>query len=1792
VPPMNNDDILWDEPPAPKAKRADPKRTGFRPRGYDVVAELADEDEGGGRTLWILGGVGGGVAVLATVVALVFWSRGGDPEVAANDPPAVVQPAPFDPPVNPNPVPPPRPKPGTPAEPWVVPPPFVGVPEVKPPAVTPVTAIPKAVDPVAVGKRIDVRVGPAVPYDHKLMRMVYSAKHKLLVTSDFNEIRVFDPAAGKVIAKRPANVRLTELSLAPDESAVFVGDDGFEANVPGRVARQKQVHRYDFATQRFTTAKVTSGAHRVEAVTGDRFILLAMEPKAITGYHRWPVAGDEAEELARAEDFDLGDIQFDPYTGRLTRSYWGIGRVTHTTQVITATGFGPRTGDRFAGEGGDMGTMVLSTDGWYMYQGRDQFATERPEKKTRQFAEHIFAASRDVAFSSTGQYFQATTGQLIDRLPFSPRVVALARDGRSGWIADGAGLLRPLELREATAPITPPPPIAPPPVSPTFVADEWSPPMFARPKLTVPAGKQTVVTVKESDDIGVKDAIRLVHSDKSKRLVVLREGGAVSVIDTGTFLPEAGGRPAETVRPPDGDLTLTMAPDQTAVFVLLPGKLRRLDLKSLEWTERKTTATRAVALGDDRLYLAQSSATRSIVTVVRWGTDALVTTARTILLASSDALGYDPATGTAFHVGKGQQGVSEFRRVRIEKGKLRAADPVRLPARFNASRAFLLQSQSWDAGRLFGRANAVATADGTTTPTPDYDNPVFAASRDLQFARSGEVFAGDKRVQLLTFQPSAVTVSTDGVTVYAVDRVGKVHHCELERQAEVAVAPPVVPPPPKVVEWWPAKAKFIPHPEAAGTLTALRPTAAFKSEIVPRKLLPLDGKGLLVVIDKDGRPHVLDAKTGAVAVEPPDDARYNVLVAPDQSVIFYWSSITVHRYTVAGKKWEKAPNTAGPFVSSPVAALSDELIFVLRTTESSRAVPNEPRLVRWTPTGVSPDGPKGELKGGALWSEYDPYTARVSIMVGDKSYPKRTLTLRQFAVAGGKLAQVREVRLGQEKGGFHYRTTALSPDGTLFYYDGRVLPLDQDKPVAAPHPYVRAAARDLTFADPTAELYRADTGAVVGLFPFPDKPDGPRPIAVSSNGRAVWAYDAGAATYRQYAITAGKSVAVAPPKVNAPPKADEWSPPKVAPPKLTAPAGKQTVVTVKASEDIGIKDAIQLAHSDKHNRLVVLDRSGGVSVFDATTFKPAAPVQPAETVRPQLQEMTLTVAPDQTAAFVLTPGKLRRLDLKSLEWTERKTAANRAVALGEDRLYLAELAPANRTTVSVARWGTDELVTTARSSLAVSADAIGYDPETGTLFLIGRELRGTAEFRRFHLEKGLFKSMAPVRFKAPFNGGRVFLLLSQAWDAGRLFGQVDAVDTADGTTTPVPGTGATTARAASRDLLFLWGGQVYAGERRAPRLPFVLETATVSPDGVTLFAVDTKGKAHRCALTEQAEIAPPPPPVVPPPPKTNPVNPPPKPGRESPKAAGRPTLPFARGTQTVVKEVDRIADAPAAAVRLVVADTLGVLAVHAAPKDGGVRLYDLATKKRLPARPMGFGISAVRATPDGSALYAWDAKTLYRLSPAKTGWASCPLPAGTRSVFPMDKDRLATVAMVKETDTRYRTAVRELEWDAGKLTDVRESKPEVSMIQPTLAAGNRLYAVNATGAESELAEVTMTDAGPAVTWKHPLTRSKTGGIIRGFEASWDGGRLYRGDDLIDLSGPTVVVAKTPARLVAASRDLLFASTGEYFTAADRKPAGKLGHPAAAAAVTADGKAVWVIDPDKKEFVKYALTDGQ
>ena len=73
MPAPHDDDLLWDEPR--KAERVAPKRTGFRPKGYDVVADVVDDEGGSGKLLWILGGVGGGVAVLAVLFAALFWGR-------------------------------------------------------------------------------------------------------------------------------------------------------------------------------------------------------------------------------------------------------------------------------------------------------------------------------------------------------------------------------------------------------------------------------------------------------------------------------------------------------------------------------------------------------------------------------------------------------------------------------------------------------------------------------------------------------------------------------------------------------------------------------------------------------------------------------------------------------------------------------------------------------------------------------------------------------------------------------------------------------------------------------------------------------------------------------------------------------------------------------------------------------------------------------------------------------------------------------------------------------------------------------------------------------------------------------------------------------------------------------------------------------------------------------------------------------------------------------------------------------------------------------------------------------------------------------------------------------------------------------------------------------------------------------------------------------------------------------------------------------------------------------------
>ena len=103
--------------------------------------------------------------------------------------------------------------------------------------------------------------------------------------------------------------------------------------------------------------------------------------------------------------------------------------------------------------------------------------------------------------------------------------------------------------------------------------------------------------------------------------------------------------------------------------------------------------------------------------------------------------------------------------------------------------------------------------------------------------------------------------------------------------------------------WLPPLRKPPVFPEAAGTLTALTETAAVPSEVVPSNMIPLESKGLLVVRDKNGTPHVIDSATGKTAVEPPKDAKvYHMSASPDESAVFATGGGFLYRLDTTAKK--------------------------------------------------------------------------------------------------------------------------------------------------------------------------------------------------------------------------------------------------------------------------------------------------------------------------------------------------------------------------------------------------------------------------------------------------------------------------------------------------------------------------------------------------------------------------------------------------------------------------------------------------------------------------------------------------------------------------------------------------------------------------------------------------------------------------------------------------------------------------------------------------------------------------
>lgn len=376
------------------------------------------------------------VALVLTAVGVGTWLVMAQiKERAAPDPPEVVaqpdpKPQPRDVPALPE-APPPRRKP-------MLPPFMEPLNPYKPGTQTRLREIRKVELPV-VAVTDDIPLGGPNP---GYVQILFSPRHQLLFVRRAGAVWVYDLSRNMALPARLAMDLANDMSLTPDESALFVAD--FGGTVPGyghKPLQPSRVHRFDPVKRTWEDRKVDKPASRIRAVSADRF-LLGHPSNAVT-LNVWEKV-DRVRELALIALGGL-NLEYSPRTGRL---YQPGARLLHAT--LDDDTFTLPT-HHYNAEIGH-GSSTLSADGSRLYCGRLQIDAERVERVVHRFPQMIFAASRDVAFGLDG-YFDAHTGKRLGDYPFKADqsikhsqpfgpswycfpAVSVSPDGLSMWIID------------------------------------------------------------------------------------------------------------------------------------------------------------------------------------------------------------------------------------------------------------------------------------------------------------------------------------------------------------------------------------------------------------------------------------------------------------------------------------------------------------------------------------------------------------------------------------------------------------------------------------------------------------------------------------------------------------------------------------------------------------------------------------------------------------------------------------------------------------------------------------------------------------------------------------------------------------------------------------------------------------------------------------------------------------------------------------------------------------------------------------------------------------------------------------------------------------------------------------------------------------------------------------------------------------------------------------------------------------------------------------------------------------
>jgi hypothetical protein len=282
-------------------------------------------------------------------------------------------------------------------------------------------------------------VGSAGTADY--VQVVHSPRHQLLFVRCVVDVLVYDLKEDKVITTQPAKEQFSDMSLAGDQSVLFVADFGGEHTGYGTPIKPSRVHRFDLAARKWDERRAPKIAWRLEAVDPERLLLEAQDQWVDVTLNLWDDGSGAMKEVARTSADRTGDMEYDPRTGRAYHANFGL-----TVRTVDGDALKQSGGNgNITGKGA--WNIALSQDGSRLYYGLVQVSTADLMKELRTFPEAILAASRDVAFGAKG-YYRASDGQKLGEYEFKttggtagdgnlvPSAIAVSPDGLSVWVLD------------------------------------------------------------------------------------------------------------------------------------------------------------------------------------------------------------------------------------------------------------------------------------------------------------------------------------------------------------------------------------------------------------------------------------------------------------------------------------------------------------------------------------------------------------------------------------------------------------------------------------------------------------------------------------------------------------------------------------------------------------------------------------------------------------------------------------------------------------------------------------------------------------------------------------------------------------------------------------------------------------------------------------------------------------------------------------------------------------------------------------------------------------------------------------------------------------------------------------------------------------------------------------------------------------------------------------------------------------------------------------------------------------